>query len=166
MSDRQLSFGLWYDFRNPQQWKQNDTELYEKCIAQIARAEDMGFEDVWLSEHHFFEDNYSPSMLAIGCAIAARTKKIRIGTSVLLLRCTARICLAHPGVNINVVSRIISNTFDRCIGRRNRRSSLLFASRMSVPGLSIVNGRPCLCILSTTVIQNGHFLMLSLQEHR
>ena len=59
MSNRKLSFGLWYDFRNPQQWKQNDTELYEKCIAQIARAENMGFEDVWLSEHHFFEDNYS-----------------------------------------------------------------------------------------------------------
>ena len=57
MSDCQLSFGLWYDFRNPPEWKQNDTELYEKCIAQIARAEDMGFGDVWLSEHHFFEDN-------------------------------------------------------------------------------------------------------------
>jgi alkanesulfonate monooxygenase SsuD/methylene tetrahydromethanopterin reductase-like flavin-dependent oxidoreductase (luciferase family) len=58
MSERQLSFGLWYDFRNPQQWRQSDTELYEKCIAQIARAEEMGFGDVWLSEHHFFEDSY------------------------------------------------------------------------------------------------------------
>ena len=41
MNDRRLSFGLWYDFRNPAKWRQNDTELYEKCFAQIARAEQL-----------------------------------------------------------------------------------------------------------------------------
>lgn len=104
MSERHLSFGLWYDFRNPKQWQQSNTELYEKCIAQIARAEQMGFEDVWLSEHHFFEDNYSPSMLPIGCAIAARTKKIRIGTSVLLLPLHDPVRVAEDAVTLDVIS--------------------------------------------------------------
>ncbi|MFT4563966.1 MAG: alkanesulfonate monooxygenase SsuD [Gammaproteobacteria bacterium] len=104
MSERQLSFGLWYDFRNPQQWRQSDTELYEKCIAQIARAEEMGFGDVWLSEHHFFEDSYSPSMLPIGCAIAARTKTIRIGTSVLLLPLHDPVRVAEDAATLDVIS--------------------------------------------------------------
>jgi len=104
MSERRISFGLWYDFRNPAQWRQSDTELYEKCIAQIARAEQLGFEDVWLSEHHFFEDNYSPSMLAIGCAIAARTKKIRIGTSVLLLPLHDPVRVAEDAATLDVIS--------------------------------------------------------------
>ena len=104
MSDRRLSFGLWYDFRNPPQWQRSDTELYEKCIDQIARSEDMGFEDVWLSEHHFFEDSYSPSMLAIGCAIAARTKKIRIGTSVLLLPLHDPVRVAEDAATLDVIS--------------------------------------------------------------
>src|SRR6187397_661808 len=82
---RKLRFGLWYDFRNPPQWRQDPARLYESIIAQAARAEALGWDDVWLSEHHFIEDGYTPSMLPLAAAIAARSQKIRIGTSVLLL---------------------------------------------------------------------------------
>jgi len=82
---RRLRFGLWYDFRNPPQWRQDPTELYRAIFAQIERAEALGWDDVWLSEHHFIADGYTPSMLALATAIAARTQRIEIGTSVLLL---------------------------------------------------------------------------------
>ena len=77
MGKYDIKFGVWYDFRNPPQWRQDPTALYKASFDQIVRAEDMGFENVWLSEHHFIEDGYSPSMLPIGCAIAARTRSKR-----------------------------------------------------------------------------------------
>src|SRR5712671_363404 len=51
MSDdsRKIRFGLWYDFRNPAQWRQPADRLYREILDQIAWAENKGFDDVWLS---------------------------------------------------------------------------------------------------------------------
>src|SRR5262249_48752832 len=80
-----IRFGLWYDFRNPPQWRQPFDRLYGEILDQVAWAENNGFDDVWLSEHHFIEDGYLPSMLPAAAAIAARTRKIRIPMGVLLM---------------------------------------------------------------------------------
>ena len=87
MSDdsRKIRFGLWYDFRNPAQWRQPSDRLYREILDQIAWAENHGFDDVWLSEHHFIEDGYLPSILPVAAAIAARTSRIRIVSGVLLV---------------------------------------------------------------------------------
>src|ERR1700676_4357 len=80
-----IRFGLWYDFRNPAQWRQPSDRLYREILDQIAWGENNGFDDVWLSEHHFIEDGYLPSLLPVAAAIAARTKRIRIVSGVLLV---------------------------------------------------------------------------------
>lgn len=59
---RKIRFGLWYDFRNPTQWRQPSNRLYRDILHQIAWSENNGFDDVWLSEHHFIEDGYLPSI--------------------------------------------------------------------------------------------------------
>src|SRR2546427_12965000 len=82
---RKIRFGLWYDFRNPPQWRQASDRLYGEILDQIAWAENNGFDDVWLSEHHFIDDGYLPSILPAASAIAARTKNIRIALGVLLM---------------------------------------------------------------------------------
>ena len=82
---RKIRFGLWYDFRNPPQWRQASDRLYSEILDQIAWGESHGFDDVWLSEHHFIEDGYLPSILPVAAAIAARTKRIRIASGVLLM---------------------------------------------------------------------------------
>jgi len=104
MGKYDIKFGVWYDFRNPPQWRQDPTALYKASFDQIVRVEDMGFENVWLSEHHFIEDGYSPSMLPIGCAIAARTEKIRIGTSLLLLPLHHPVQVAEDAATLDVIS--------------------------------------------------------------
>lgn len=57
------------------------------CIVDQARyAEDLGFDSVWLAEHHFHSfGGILSSPTTIGAAIAQRTSKIRIGTAVTLL---------------------------------------------------------------------------------
>ncbi|MFI5315984.1 MAG: LLM class flavin-dependent oxidoreductase [Myxococcota bacterium] len=102
--ERPLRFGLWYDFRNPPQWRQDPAALYEGILAQIARAEALGWDDVWLSEHHFIADGYTPSMLPLACAIAARTRRIQIGTSVLLLPLHDPLRVAEDAATVDVVS--------------------------------------------------------------
>src|SRR4029434_3271228 len=70
--NRGVRFGLWYDFRNPPQWRQPSDRLYREILDQIVWGENNGFDDVWLSEHHFIEDGYLPSVLPIAAAIAAQ----------------------------------------------------------------------------------------------
>jgi hypothetical protein len=52
MSSRKIRFGLWYDFRNPEPWRQPADRLYREILDQIAWGENDGFDDVSLSEHH------------------------------------------------------------------------------------------------------------------
>ncbi|MFQ5699705.1 MAG: LLM class flavin-dependent oxidoreductase [Myxococcota bacterium] len=99
-----LRFGLWYDFRNPPRWRQDPTALYRAIVDQIVRAEQLGWDDVWLSEHHFIDDDYTPSMLPLACAIAARTERIHIGTSVLLLPLHDPLRVAEDAATVDVMS--------------------------------------------------------------
>lgn len=99
-----LRFGLWYDFRNPSAWKRPYDQLYGEIFDQIAWGEQNGFDDIWLSEHHFIEDGYSPSLMPIAAAIAARTKTIRIGTSVVLLPFHNPVRLAEDAATVDVIS--------------------------------------------------------------
>ena len=70
-SDRpKLRFGLWYAFRNPAQWQTTYENLYAEVLDQIAWAETIGYDDVWLTEHHFTDDGHAPSPLLQAAAIA------------------------------------------------------------------------------------------------
>lgn len=102
--DGALRFGLWYDFRNPTRWRREPEVLYARTFEQIERAEALGWHDVWLSEHHFVEDEYAPSLLPIAAAIAARTERIRIGTSVLLLPLHDPVRVAEDAATVDVIS--------------------------------------------------------------
>lgn len=79
-----LEFGLIYDFRNPSPWPRPWDDLYEGLLQQIATAEQLGFDAIWLTEHHFAEDGYLPSLFPLAAAIASRTTRVRIGTNALL----------------------------------------------------------------------------------
>ena len=101
---RAVRFGLWYDFRNPQAWVQDAPTLYRGVLEQVVRAEALGWDDVWLSEHHFIDDGYTPSMLPLLAAIAARTERIRLGTSVLLLPLHDPVRVAEDAATVDVLS--------------------------------------------------------------
>lgn len=99
-----IKFGLWYDFRNPPQWHQNSTELYQNIFRQIERAEKLGWDEVWISEHHFTNDAYTPSVLTLAGAIATRTETMRVGTAALLLPLHDPVRVAEDAATIDVLS--------------------------------------------------------------
>jgi alkanesulfonate monooxygenase SsuD/methylene tetrahydromethanopterin reductase-like flavin-dependent oxidoreductase (luciferase family) len=60
-------------------------ELYRDHLEEAVLAEELGFDCVWVSEHHFSPDCWNPSPFTFLAAVAARTQRVRIGTYVLLL---------------------------------------------------------------------------------
>ncbi len=76
--------GVWYDFRNPARWRVPWPQLYRETLDQAVYAEELGFDSIWVSEHHFSEEGYLPSLSAVLGALAGRTSRARLGTAVLL----------------------------------------------------------------------------------
>jgi alkanesulfonate monooxygenase SsuD/methylene tetrahydromethanopterin reductase-like flavin-dependent oxidoreductase (luciferase family) len=100
-----LRFGLTYDFRNPVgRGSRPFPDLYRRLLAQIRRAEELGFHHVWLSEHHGNAEGYNPSPLTTAAAIAACTERIRIGTFILVLPFHDPLRVAEDAAAIDVWS--------------------------------------------------------------
>jgi len=108
-----VNYGLWYDFRNPVQWRQPFEEFYAERLTQIADAEKMGFRSCWLTEHHFCDDGYTPSPLVVVAAIAARTEKMRLGTNLMLLPLHDPVRVAEDAATLSLLS---GGRFDLGVG--------------------------------------------------
>jgi alkanesulfonate monooxygenase SsuD/methylene tetrahydromethanopterin reductase-like flavin-dependent oxidoreductase (luciferase family) len=59
--------------------------LYRAHLDEAVLAEELGFDCVWVSEHHFSPDAWNPSPFTFLAAVAARSDRVRLGTYVLLL---------------------------------------------------------------------------------
>lgn len=99
-----VNAGVMFSFRNPAWCRRPITDVYRDELASIRRAEALGFDTVWLTEHHFADDGYSPSILTIAGAIAATTERIRIGFNLLLLPLHNAVRLAEDLATLDVMS--------------------------------------------------------------
>ena len=59
-------------------------ELYQTSVEQVAWADELGFDTVYLAEHHGAEDGYCPAPIVQASAMAGRSKGIRLHFSALL----------------------------------------------------------------------------------
>ena len=53
-----MRFGFMEDFRNPIEWRKPFPDFYKAILDQIVHGEELGYDSVWLTEHHFTEDGY------------------------------------------------------------------------------------------------------------
>jgi alkanesulfonate monooxygenase SsuD/methylene tetrahydromethanopterin reductase-like flavin-dependent oxidoreductase (luciferase family) len=74
---------LTYDMRAPEFGAQRNY-LFDTAIEQVSWADELGFDTVGLGEHHCAEDGYNPSPLILASAMGARSRHIKLRTSVLL----------------------------------------------------------------------------------
>jgi alkanesulfonate monooxygenase SsuD/methylene tetrahydromethanopterin reductase-like flavin-dependent oxidoreductase (luciferase family) len=80
-----IRFGVLHSFRNPASTGLSFPAFYERTLDQIRRVDALGFDHVWITEHHFVDDGYMPSPLVISAAIAAVTERVAIGQDVMLV---------------------------------------------------------------------------------
>lgn len=114
VNDQHCTFGLWYDFRNPSRWPRTFTEFYAQTLEQIAWAETAGIESVWLTEHHFMADGYTPSPFVLAGAIGAHTTSLRIGTNLIVSPLHNPIRLAEDAATLSLLT---GGRFDLGVGQ-------------------------------------------------
>lgn len=98
-----MRLGLRYDMRAPAFGAPVEA-LYAAAIEQAAWAEARGFEVVHLAEHHGAEDGYCPSPLLFAAGIAARTSRIRIDLSALVLPMHDAVRLAEDVAILDIIA--------------------------------------------------------------
>lgn len=79
-----MRFGVWYDFRNPANWRQPYAQLYAESLEQASLVDRLGFHSIWVSEHHVTDEGYLPAVFPMLAALAAETDSVRLGTAILL----------------------------------------------------------------------------------
>ena len=89
-------------------WTEKETSaqgrIYGEALEQIEYAEELGFDSVWIAEHHSSRYGICPSLMPMVTYVAARTKRIRIGTGVSVLPFHNPILLAEESSMMDVLS--------------------------------------------------------------
>ncbi len=108
-----MKFGLYYDLRNPNSARRSYQQFYSQVLEQVAYAEQLGFHQAWLSEHHFCADGYTPSPMIWSAAIGAATAKLRVGTNLIVLPLHDPVRVAEDAA---AVSLLTGGRFDLGVG--------------------------------------------------
>ena len=80
-----MKFGLFYQIQVPKPWdEESEARRIWEALDQIAYAEEMGYDSVWFSEHHFrpvWSHNSAPDLTL--AAVSQRTQNIRLGHGII-----------------------------------------------------------------------------------
>jgi alkanesulfonate monooxygenase SsuD/methylene tetrahydromethanopterin reductase-like flavin-dependent oxidoreductase (luciferase family) len=63
----------------------SDQQIYDEELALAEQIEGLGFDSIWAVEHHFSPLNLTPSPLQFLAFLAGRTRRVEIGTMVIVL---------------------------------------------------------------------------------
>lgn len=96
-----MKFGIFYVLECPDH---DFTRAYREMLEQISYAEKLGFDEVWLAEHHGSDYGSMPSPQVAAAAIAERTERMRIGIAVSNLTFDWPVRIAEDYAMVDVLS--------------------------------------------------------------
>lgn len=106
-----MKFGLFHVCECPD----NDyRRAYKELLGQVEYGEELGFNSVWLGEHHGSEYGCMPHLPVMGAAISQITDKMRIGAAVSILPFQNPVRVAEDYAMIDVLS---NGRLDMGVGR-------------------------------------------------
>ena len=108
-----MNFGMFTDFHV--RGGSTQAEAFDESFGQVIEAENLGFDTVWLAEHHFSPERaVLASPMIVASAICARTERIRIGLAVQVLPLTNPLRVAEEAATVDHISK---GRFEFGIGR-------------------------------------------------
>ena len=77
---------------------------YKESLEEVTRAEALGFDSVWMEEHHSVTNHYWPSPLAVLAGFATRTSRVTLGTDIAVAAFHHPVRLAEDVAMLDVMS--------------------------------------------------------------
>ena len=77
---------------------------YTEALEEVTKAEELGFDSVWMEEHHSVTNHYWPSPLVGLAGFATRTSKVTLGTDILVAAFHNPVRLAEDAAVLDVMS--------------------------------------------------------------
>lgn len=110
-----MRFGTYYFLQAPPSL--THAEVFRREIEQMAWTEELGFDSIWLTEHHFIEYGLSVSPAVLAAAVAMRTQRVRIGLAAAILPFHDPVRLAEEMAMVDI---LCGGRLDVGVGRGNR----------------------------------------------
>jgi alkanesulfonate monooxygenase SsuD/methylene tetrahydromethanopterin reductase-like flavin-dependent oxidoreductase (luciferase family) len=88
----------------PTELPRSTAELYGELLEQAEAADELGFDSFWLAEHHFHEYGAVPRPPIWMAAAAQRTRRIRLGSGVVVLPFDNPMRVAEDYAMVDVLS--------------------------------------------------------------
>jgi alkanesulfonate monooxygenase SsuD/methylene tetrahydromethanopterin reductase-like flavin-dependent oxidoreductase (luciferase family) len=79
-------------------------QVLRDTVEAVAAAEEAGFDDAWIAEHHFMSYGVCPSAATLAGVALGRTTRIRVGTAVSVLSTRHPVDLAEQAAVLDQVS--------------------------------------------------------------
>jgi alkanesulfonate monooxygenase SsuD/methylene tetrahydromethanopterin reductase-like flavin-dependent oxidoreductase (luciferase family) len=110
-----MRFGTYFFFQAPPGLPHD--EIIHNELQQMEWAEALGFDEVWLTEHHFIDYGLAVDPATLAAAAAARTHRVRIGLAAAIAPFHHPLRLAEQMALVDIISR---GRLDVGVGRGNR----------------------------------------------
>ncbi len=107
-----MKFGQLHLFERPM--GRTEKEIIDEQFDIMVRAEEYGFDSIWPAEHHFREYGHCATPALMLAALAVRTKRIRLGTGVVVLPLNHPVRVAEDYAVLDILS---NGRIDLGIGR-------------------------------------------------
>lgn len=112
-----MRFGLFGGARTSVGEQPSDSQQHHEFIDYVVEAEELGFESVFLVEHHFTGFGQVSASLNLLSFLAAKTRRMRLGTAVMVLPWHNPALLAEQAATVDVLS---GGRLDLGVGRGYR----------------------------------------------
>src|SRR5690349_1527454 len=80
-------------------------EVVHREIEQMEWTEELGFDQIWLTEHHFIDYGLAVDPASLAATAAARTRRVRIGLAAAILPFHHPLRLAEQLALIDIISK-------------------------------------------------------------
>ncbi len=92
-------------------------EVVHRELEQMEWTEELGFDQIWLTEHHFIDYGLAVDPATLATAAASRTRRVRIGLAAAILPFHHPLRLAEQLALVDIISK---GRLDIGVGRGNR----------------------------------------------
>ncbi|MFC9556449.1 LLM class flavin-dependent oxidoreductase [Rhodococcus sp. NPDC056960] len=103
VENRPMKFSAFLLFHRPDR-NNSIKEVYDYNLRVAELLEELGFDGVWVSEHHFRDYGTVPSIFTMLGYLAGRTENLRLGTGVVVLPLHNPIHVAEQAAQLDLLS--------------------------------------------------------------